>query len=560
MKVSAHHRTWIPLSFVLVALGLSVWLGVAGPAAVRARAAETLQAEQVVIAHQGAARIEAILASVADRLADPAMRRVSGIEAASGPAALRDSLSRVPREGLLAGHVVLLVHDEEGRVLATDEAELGPMAAEFGEHRHENRAGRWESGAGVCPMCLAHLHQISVASPLGGGRYLTANVDAAVVAKRSLESLLAGAGRAAWLTDEVGTELYAAGERPAKVGGADFIRARAPLARPAAGWQVHIAASTSLVGQGVARSAAGLLLGAAGIALLLAIAAALTYRDVRQRHHQELARAAALAHHEKLTTLGALTASIGHEMRNIVTALAVNIDFALQSPSGSAETAEALRDADDAARRLRELAVDLTAYGRRDGSAPASRPLRAPVEEALRMVRPWLKHGPRVQTDFQGDPVVAQVGGQLAQVFLNLVRNAAEAMTGRSGLIRVEVSNTGPTARVLVEDEGPGLPADVLAHLFEPFFTTKAAEVGTGLGLSVCAEIVRRHGGSVAAENRADRVGARFVVELPCVSGAGAPQRDLARLDSSNARSSESARVTRSPPVAPSLSAPLNND
>jgi len=520
MKMNAHHRTWIPLSLVLVALGLSVWLGIAGPAAVRAKAAETLQAEQAVIAQQGATRIEAILANVADRLADPAMRRASGIEAASGPAALHDALSRVPREGPLDAHVVLFVHDEEGHVLAADEAALGPMAAEFAAHRHASRAERWAAGADVCPMCLAHLHQVSVASPLGGGRFLTANVDAAVVAKRSLESLLAGTGRAAWLTDTAGTVIYAVGERPDEVGGADWMRALASIARPAAGWQVHIAASTALVGQRVARSAAGLLLGAAGIGLLLAVAAALTYRDVRGRHRQELARAAELAHHEKLMTLGALTASIGHEVRNIVTALAANVEFARASSSDSAETAEALRDADESARRLRELAGDLTTYGRRDGSAPAPRPLRAPVEEALRLARPWLKHGPRTEADFQGDPVVAQVGGQLAQVFLNLVRNAAEAMTGRSGLIRVEVSSTGPTARVLVEDEGPGLPADSRARLFEPFFTTKPAGLGTGLGLSVCAEIVRRHGGSIAAENRADRAGARFVVELPCVSGA----------------------------------------
>ncbi|OGQ12242.1 MAG: hypothetical protein A2138_17110 [Deltaproteobacteria bacterium RBG_16_71_12] len=146
----------------------------------------------------------------------------------------------------------------------------------------------------------------------------------------------------------------------------------------------------------------------------------------------------------------------------------------------------------------------------------APRPLRTAVEEALRLVRPWLKHGPRVEADYRADPVVAQRGGQLTQVLLNLVRNAAEAMAGRSGLIRVEVSNTGATARVLVEDEGPGLPGDVQARLFEPFFTTKPVGVGTGLGLSVCAEIVRRHGGSIAADNRTDRAGARFVVELPC--------------------------------------------
>lgn len=188
-------RAWIPLSLVVVACGLCIWLGVEGPAAVRARAAEALLAEQAVIAHQGAARIEAILGDVADKLADPRMRKLSGIETAPDAAALREALARVPRETLLDGHVVLLVHDADGQVLAADDNALGPMAAEFREHRHARRAGAWEGGAGVCPMCLAHVHQISVASPLGGGRFLTANLDIGAVARRSLESLIAGAGR-----------------------------------------------------------------------------------------------------------------------------------------------------------------------------------------------------------------------------------------------------------------------------------------------------------------------------------------------------------------------------
>jgi two-component system NtrC family sensor kinase len=112
---------------------------------------------------------------------------------------------------------------------------------------------------------------------------------------------------------------------------------------------------------------------------------------------------------------------------------------------------------------------------------------------------------------------------QMQQVCLNLLKNAAEAspVGGRlrlrlwTGPGEADAPHAGPGATVLclaVEDEGPGIPAEDRGRLFEPFFTTKPG--GTGLGLYVCHDIVKRHGGQLRARPQPER-GACFIVELP---------------------------------------------
>ena len=98
---------------------------------------------------------------------------------------------------------------------------------------------------------------------------------------------------------------------------------------------------------------------------------------------------------------------------------------------------------------------------------------------------------------------------ELEQVFVNLFKNAAEAMEETSGGGMLSVSSVqsqdGSNAIVVkVEDSGPGIPQDKLEQVFESFFTTKGPEKGTGLGLSVSKGIIERHGGTIAASNRPD--------------------------------------------------------
>jgi signal transduction histidine kinase len=122
---------------------------------------------------------------------------------------------------------------------------------------------------------------------------------------------------------------------------------------------------------------------------------------------------------------------------------------------------------------------------------------------------------------------------ELEQVFLNLLRNAAQAMSmGESPpddpRIVVRLSNLASGVRCEVEDNGPGMPPEIVRRVFEPFYTTKAPGVGTGLGLSVSYFIVTRgHGGKMWVES-APGAGSRFVIELPA-SGLRKQDPDFGR-------------------------------
>jgi signal transduction histidine kinase len=124
-----------------------------------------------------------------------------------------------------------------------------------------------------------------------------------------------------------------------------------------------------------------------------------------------------------------------------------------------------------------------------------------------------------VVRDYGDIPEIESFAGQLGQVFMNLLANAADAL-GRSGTIRIRtrsVAGEGPDAErvsIEIEDDGEGIGSEHLERIFDPFFTTKEVGQGTGLGLAVTYGIVERHGGSIDARSEPG-VGTCFRVELP---------------------------------------------
>ena len=177
---------------------------------------------------------------------------------------------------------------------------------------------------------------------------------------------------------------------------------------------------------------------------------------------------------------------------------------------------------DEGLSRTHSLVGDL-----RDFAAPGSRGERTSVDvgKGLQSTAQLLKH---VLKDAQasleldlapGLPAVQADPGALNQVFLNLIKNAAESFAGRGGSIRVEASATDGNLRVVVQDDGGGMSPEVQQQLFEPFFTTKEGGRGTGLGLSICKQIVEAHGGRLEVDSR-EGEGTRMAVLLP-IEGAG---------------------------------------
>ena len=119
-------------------------------------------------------------------------------------------------------------------------------------------------------------------------------------------------------------------------------------------------------------------------------------------------------------------------------------------------------------------------------------------------------------------PAISCSPSQINQVFLNLVTNAAQATSADGGTIVLTTRRVGDReVAVDIDDNGCGIPADVLPKIFDPFFTTKDVGKGTGLGLAIAYKIVQQHGGRILVESKVGQ-GTRFTVILPITAAASA--------------------------------------
>ncbi|WP_309891508.1 ATP-binding protein [Archangium sp.] len=226
-------------------------------------------------------------------------------------------------------------------------------------------------------------------------------------------------------------------------------------------------------------------------------------------------------HSEKLATIGQLAASVVHEINNPVAFIGANLDYLehevlSETPASREELAEAFRETRAGIERVRQIVADLRGFSRMDEEEPTECALADVVGDAARIARLRLQHVARLEVDIPAElPPVLAIPRRLAQVLLNLLVNAGDALEGRAGA-EVLVTGRQEGARVVlrVEDNGPGFPPQVLPRLFETFFTTKGPEKGTGLGLALSRELVEQFGGTLVAENRAEG-GARLRLELP---------------------------------------------
>ena len=178
--------------------------------------------------------------------------------------------------------------------------------------------------------------------------------------------------------------------------------------------------------------------------------------------------------------------------------------------------------------RVHRTLKDLLQFARPQRDGASAGPTSGDVEAAIHDTAALVVHQPSLQKlelHIDVEPALERVTlatEQLAQVVLNLILNAADALSARgSGRIAVFARRATDGVEISVEDDGPGVPAEVAEHIFEPFFTTKEVGKGTGLGLSVCQGLISAAGGTLALDGR-HTTGARFVVLLPsCEQTAG---------------------------------------
>ncbi len=164
--------------------------------------------------------------------------------------------------------------------------------------------------------------------------------------------------------------------------------------------------------------------------------------------------------------------------------------------------------------QISEIVVNLKNFSRLDRSKMAAFNLNEGLESTLLLAKHELKDH-TVKKNFGDIPPVTCSPSQVNQVFLNLVNNAAQAVEPGRGVITLTTrrQDTDHVA-VEVQDNGKGIPADVLPRIFDPFFTTKDVGKGTGLGLSIVYKIIQQHGGTISVDSAAG-VGTKFTVVLP---------------------------------------------
>ncbi len=257
----------------------------------------------------------------------------------------------------------------------------------------------------------------------------------------------------------------------------------------------------------------------------------LVVRDVSEaRRLEEKMRQA-----QKLESLGTLAGGMAHDSNNIVTSVLANATLAESMIEPESALVEVLRDIRVAGERAAALNASLLAYV---GQAPTRAELlelNRLAGETVRMVAPLISKSVHVEfVPAPVEPVVRGDPGQLSQVLVNLLTNAAQSLGEKSGRVELTlrresivgvpsgkwlpvVPAPGDYVAVCVTDDGEGMSAAVVERIFDPFFTTKG--LGRGLGLSATLGIVRRHGGALRIQSEVGR-GTRFEVLIPFSEGA----------------------------------------
>ncbi len=226
----------------------------------------------------------------------------------------------------------------------------------------------------------------------------------------------------------------------------------------------------------------------------------------------------------KLAAIGELAAGVAHEINNPLAIMMENagwIQDLLKSddPHSEENTEEiftSLQTITTQGHRCREITHKLLSFARKpDNTAKVVR-INSLLDDIAGFARQKAKYR-GVEIRLNLDPEAGDVESsptEIQQIILNLLNNAIDAIEKDNGLVQLRSTREDNFVRIDVEDNGQGIPEDILPNIFEPFFTTKAAGKGTGLGLSICRDILSKMGGSIAVESVLGQ-GSVFHVRLP---------------------------------------------
>lgn len=167
----------------------------------------------------------------------------------------------------------------------------------------------------------------------------------------------------------------------------------------------------------------------------------------------------------------------------------------------------------EGANRVKGIVKDLKDFARPDERGYLEADLNDCIRSTLNIVRNEYKNVAEVRLQLEELPLLVCKPQQINQVITNLLVNAAHSMKG-FGVITISTAREGDLLRLVIDDNGSGIPPEVLPHIFDPFFTTKDVGKGTGLGLSITYDIITKHGGNIQVDTEVG-TGSRFTVYFP---------------------------------------------
>lgn len=257
---------------------------------------------------------------------------------------------------------------------------------------------------------------------------------------------------------------------------------------------------------------------------------------------------AMVVHNEKMRSLGQLVAGVAHELNNPINFIYGNLahlknysndlieiiskyeEIQKQLPEDKFEEVEKLKEEIDyefiiedlaalikscteGAERSKQIILDLKNFSRLDEALVKEVNIHEGIDSALNILSNKYKNKVTMHKEYGELPKVNCYAGQINQVFMNVIDNAAQAIKETGDIyIRTKVNNQ--YAVVEIEDNGDGIPEDIIPKIFDPFFTTKPVGEGTGLGLSICYKIIKSHNGKMEVESQKG-VGTKFIISVP---------------------------------------------
>ncbi|MBI1258613.1 MAG: GAF domain-containing protein [Chloroflexi bacterium] len=223
----------------------------------------------------------------------------------------------------------------------------------------------------------------------------------------------------------------------------------------------------------------------------------------------------------RLSAMGELAAAIAHQINNPLTTIVLDTELLLESRTQDTKDYEVLSAISRAGKRAAGVVRRLLSMARPIASDTPRSPIDVvyTIRDITTLVRPHIeREGIHLTSQLpeNGFPPVLAVAGELNDVWLNLILNAHDAVIGRKSPeigVTCTLDSENDMIEVIVWDNGPGIPVEIIGEIFKPFFTTKPQGEGTGLGLHICRQVVDRVGGVISVQTSDS--GSRFVVRLP---------------------------------------------